>query len=999
MGVCGCCQEKRANKSDEKIKSNGNNEKSNEKNELSSSEKIKTEKNKEDFETQNTPNGGNEIHKKKIENEIQENNSLIKPKNNSKINDKNNYNENIQEQPLKEKEVIGEKNNSNNNFEPNINNNLNQNIIKEDINDKNERITYPNISEVDLDIMEYNHIKEITAPKSIEVEFISKVENFMNETKIQDEFSENDKEENENKTYKELKKYEKEQLKKIFLENKDKLKNKMFDIKNININIDTSLISTIINSEKTKDVFKNIMIKKIGNIKSDENKYKIDHLTILLVGKSKSGKKSLIKYILNLKDSQTKSEKGRKKENFEAFQNPNIPYLRLVKYKGIGLGNDNDVEIITNQTINYIANQNKKRSYNDFVHCIWYCFTGTRLEKSEEEYLKRLRNSYSDVNMPIILIYLNEYNNNKITEMEQDIKKSKLDVDFINVIAKVIRKPNNQGTIDSRGKEELMNLTLDKCRTALQGDMPKIMMKNISNEILYEMKKLIEKNKTKVKDNIKEKFINEFINVLDDNKLIDYFITLLGRNLSIFYEKNISNTSLNLLINSEIIKSVETFMMKCKNMTKDLISSVIISNANDFIDKQASLEKINKENINIENKRSIKGFIKTNEIYLKKNFYYISQKYIIYYFILYFCNDYFDEFQKQFNKIIENLINQDEHSEINKFIADCFGSKLKKFGEKINVNFCVEKYENNNEDILNDAKNNLSRESLLIKIENKNDNSFDLINEEEEDIVHIESDKVENIPLPKLIKSKNGWRYLGEDLSLILLNFMNNFNLKDTSENYFNKNNFFSNSLLNSLKKYEKNDLSLYLNDNLEKFFLLIVDKFKIIKSKYELINNKKNLIKMILDKEGIEKIQLYKIEKEFEKLGKDIQYVKLDYITIIITGRTGVGKSSLINALLKEYLAEEGMKDIITTKPFKYENEKVKFLKLIDTRGIEINKEFGINKIFNEISSIINDPYELEKYKEDKEEFHSVNFINEKKKYIIMIMYNAFGIVLQKKV
>ena len=40
-----------------------------------------------------------------------------------------------------------------------------------------------------------------------------------------------------------------------------------------------------------------------------------------------------------------------------------------------------------------------------------------------------------------------------------------------------------------------MNLTLAKCQAALQGDMPKIMMKNISYDILFKMKNLIETNK------------------------------------------------------------------------------------------------------------------------------------------------------------------------------------------------------------------------------------------------------------------------------------------------------------------------------------------------------------------------------------------------------------------------------------------------------------------------------------------------------------------------
>ena len=89
---------------------------------------------------------------------------------------------------------------------------------------------------------------------------------------------------------------------------------------NLILNFDTNLISNIIENENTTKVFKNKIIKEIEIIKSDEKKYGIDHLTILLVGKTKVGKKSLIKYMLKLGDSQLKKKRNRRnKERFSSF--------------------------------------------------------------------------------------------------------------------------------------------------------------------------------------------------------------------------------------------------------------------------------------------------------------------------------------------------------------------------------------------------------------------------------------------------------------------------------------------------------------------------------------------------------------------------------------------------------------------------------------------------------------------------------------------------------
>ena len=843
-----------------------------------------------------------------------------------------------------------------------------KNNLFEDGKEEDEQSSrYPNLSNISFE----NDNKRVESPKNKDPhsliksiiqepikEDFSKVEIFMRQKDIQDEFLQI---QNTNKTYMQLKKFEKGELTKFFLENIDNFEKKNFQKEELNLNFDTKLLSDIIEKENTKNVFRNKIIKEIGIIKEDQNKYKIDHLTILLVGKRKIDKKSLIKYILKLKDSELKALQSKEKD-FQAFQSSKIPYLRLIKYKGIGYGLENNAEVIIKQTIDYIKRQNKKGSYNDFVHCIWHCISGQRMERLEDEYLEKLRKAYSNVNLPIILIYLNEYSETKIKNMEKKIKE-KLDVDFINVIARQIKIPKNGGIEEVRGENELLNLTLNKCKNSLQGDMPKIMMKNISNEILYKMKNLNEVNRNKIKDLIKGKFINEFKSILKDNEFIDYIINLLGRNLNIFYGKTISNISLNLIANSEIIANVKNFMNNCKEFTKNLISEITIIKSKEFINQQVILEKINKENINIENKRDLKGFKKTNEIFLKQNFYYLSQKYIIYNFILYYCNDYFKEFQNNLNLIIEDLINSGENSDINKYIEDCFGAKLIKFGEKMKFNF------NNINFVLNiDPKLNLIDDKFIdtkLLIEDEN-NSFnlDLMEEESdhdiEEKENIEDDGEKVIDLSNILNLKTDWRYLNNDLSITLNNFIQMIKYQDTPNNYFNKNNFFNNSLLNSLKKYEKNNLELYFNATIQQFLISLDKNFLNIREKYRNKIFIESRIKSIFQNEKLNEVLLIKINQEFEDLKKNKDFVKIDYFTAIITGRTGVGKSSLINALLKQNLAEEGMKDIVTTKPQKYENQIVQFLKLIDTRGFEIKKEYGFENISNEIKKIIDDPNEL---------------------------------------
>ena len=64
-----------------------------------------------------------------------------------------------------------------------------------------------------------------------------------------------------------------------------------------------------------------------------------------------------------------------------------------------------------------------------------------------------------------------------------------------------------------------------------------------------------------------------------------------------------------------------------------------------------------------------------------------------------------------------------------------------------------------------------------------------------------------------------------------------------------------------------------------------------------------------------------------------------LNTLNIIVAGKTGVGKSTLINSVFKEKLAETGMGKPITTHMRRIAKKGVP-LAIYDTRGFELGKE-----------------------------------------------------------
>ena len=103
-------------------------------------------------------------------------------------------------------------------------------------------------------------------------------------------------------------------------------------------------------------------------------------------------------------------------------------------------------------------------------------------------------------------------------------------------------------------------------------------------------------------------------------------------------------------------------------------------------------------------------------------------------------------------------------------------------------------------------------------------------------------------------------------------------------------------------------------------------------------INNLKNDLDLLFD-------ELFEYEKIMEKINnKFINIIKtifnpteLEKMNFIIIGRSGIGKSTLINEIFGEYLAEEGQGKSTTNVSKKYESNLVPFLSLLDTVGTEI--------------------------------------------------------------
>ena len=635
-----------------------------------------------------------------------------------------------------------------------------------------------------------------------------------------------------------------------------------FDLKDIGIQNDSNdknnLKETIIKNEETEKVMEKKIINEIEKIKKDNEQHKIKHLKIVLVGINGIGKTTLTNYIFELDERNPNKLKSEKHVNYEIYSKEGFP-IKIIEFKGIGHDENNKVETITKEANKYINEQKEKnKDYNEYVHCIWYLISGVRFSTIEDEFLVKLRKAYQDLTIPIILVY-NLLSKESSEKMQKYIKGNKNceGMTFIEVSPKENTEIRANKALISFGRENLIKTTLLKCSQSLKGDMITLMIKEISEFVCG---RTLEINREIEKDIIKnaENEINNYKTVLSDEELKNYVVKLFEDSIYHFYEgynSNLSNESISLLNKSNIIQSIDSFIQYYKPEFEKIINSKLDEIAKTLINEQASIEK-KEDNMKVDLKRNIKKFKETTTVYFKRNYYFISQKYILKEINNIVLKKFIECYRLKLDNIVKTLLENNNNNNININLQNCFLEKLKKFAleNKINIDIKLinsSRNIDNNEDF--DNKENLKEPPPLLK----RNNSIDIINQFNIDPNDYNENNDE--PQPKeevnwFIYKKNKWKYLNKETETSLKKFLENNMIYQ--ETYFKQINNENDKIFKMMKEYEKKQLVNFFNKHYKAF---IKDKIcKVYNSKNLLVD--RTIISDIISGQIFEEIYLYKL-------------------------------------------------------------------------------------------------------------------------------------------
>ena len=577
--------------------------------------------------------------------------------------------------------------------------NVDQNIIKEE-----------NIN-LDLRILDNNFKKQYHC-KYEQSQLQKTLLDFIEKLNIQDSFFTNNN--SEDYSFNLLKQKEKKDLTKFFQSNlpkiKELLKEKIKEIK-FSKNQIKEIADKILGYENAKEVYSEKIKNEISRIKEDKSIFEIKYLTVMILGKRGVGKSTLINNLLKL-EGKNKAITGSgdpQTMKTKEYQNEEVSFLRLVDTRGIELNLGYGAKEVKAQAEKYINEQNNTGDPNNFVQCIWYCITGNSFEKVEIDLLNSLRKAYGNNKIPIIIIYTQTTDIKSANDMKKHIRKKNIEADFIQVLAERKELVNNN-YIEPFGLDDLIKETLKNCKTALRGDMRSLMTNKIEktvSSILKDKDAYITKyiNEVTILD-----FISNYNYVKNEENFINYIIYIFGYNNKYFLNKEMNKKSVDYYKSIDFIQNkTQNYIDYYKAIVDKTIKHKLKEYAIDFLDYQVIIQKKEKKDININNKRCLNDFIQTTTNFLNDNFYYIAQEeYINFILTIYgvFLTHYF-------KKNLERIIMEElKTNNIQNLIDKCFTKKFDEFEKRandsfdniMNNNIIIQSY---NENFINGQNNDL----------------------------------------------------------------------------------------------------------------------------------------------------------------------------------------------------------------------------------------------------------------------------------------------------
>ena len=343
----------------------------------------------------------------------------------------------------------------------------------------------------------------------------------------------------------------------------------MKEIEKIRINEDLEeLYLGLFESENIGRLFLKNILEEIKKFKFNK---KISSYNIQIIGKTGVGKSTLINTLLRTEIASTTFGRIGTHETQE-FSCIKYPFIKFIDTRGTELSSSNNIDKVQENTLNYIEKRLSEKDPNKTIHCLFYCINANRFEDIEADVLLKLRQKYKNGNLPIIIVYTQNYFEEDFEEMkkyinvklkknnETEIGEKVTDINFVGVVAK--KKSN----IKPNGLDKLLNYLKLKAKNAFL-----IAIINMIKKYCIDfMEIILNQTLNNILSNINVFLLpenNKFDDSILFNTIKNVFLEFVPQN-----EQNLSEKGENLLKNTAkklSLEIIEIHQKKLKELAKD----------------------------------------------------------------------------------------------------------------------------------------------------------------------------------------------------------------------------------------------------------------------------------------------------------------------------------------------------------------------------------------------------------------------------------------------
>lgn len=202
---------------------------------------------------------------------------------------------------------------------------------------------------------------------------------------------------------------------------------------------------------------KEVVVKILEELKKAQNN--LTHLNVMVLGKTGSGKSTLINNIFREPLAVTGIGKPIT-QSIRKYEKEGVP-LSIYDTPGLELGGEHAIKMILDEVTQVMSDGIKSGNISNAIHCIWYCVSSSshRFEQAEKEFIERFLSETSKYNIPVILVLTQSFSKKDMKELKSAIEKEDLPIAQIVPVLAEDYTIDEDYTVKSFGLDQLTEVT------------------------------------------------------------------------------------------------------------------------------------------------------------------------------------------------------------------------------------------------------------------------------------------------------------------------------------------------------------------------------------------------------------------------------------------------------------------------------------------------------------------------------------------------------------